>query len=187
MAVPRLTHVFDLTAYSSPVVFPTEVNTVSNLYGAGGEFSRGIHIAAQSEPPMKLANSGGDTSVEGGTLSTADGKTTFNVLNAADWMTMEASGTGVIVDARVNAQGPNGGLDLQYQGKLRFSVGMVEMMQGKRSGTEFGEGYYYVSPKISSRMEEFGWVNETVFLGQGRIQMRPDGKLEVSYRIYKVE
>jgi hypothetical protein len=102
-------------------------------------------------------------------------------------MTMEASGTGVAVDARVNAQGANGGLDLQYQGKLKFSAEMMEMMQGKRSGTEFGEGYYYVSPKISSRMEEFKWVNETVFLGQGRIRMRPDGKLEVSYRIYKVD
>ncbi|PMD33523.1 hypothetical protein L207DRAFT_571648 [Hyaloscypha variabilis F] len=160
MASPRLTHVFNLAAYSLPVAFPTEVNTVCNLYAAG---------------------------VEGGTFSTADGKTSFDVLNASDWMTMEASGTGVAVDARVNAQGANGGLDLQYQGKLKFSAEMMEMMQGKRSGTEFGEGYYYVSPKISSRMEEFKWVNETVFLGQGRIRMRPDGKLEVSYRIYKVD
>ena len=125
--------------------------------------------------------------MEGGTLSTADGKSSFKVLNAADWMTMAPDGAGVVVDARVNAQGADGGLDLRYQGKLRFSSELMDVFQGKRMGTEFGEGYYYTTPLITSRSEEFKWVNETVFLAQGLLRLREDGKLEVAYKIYKVE
>jgi hypothetical protein len=125
--------------------------------------------------------------VEGGTLSTVDGKSSFDVINAVDWTTMAPSGKGVVVDARVTTKGLDGALDLQYLGKLNFSEESEEMMMGKRAGTEFGQGYYYVSPHITSRSEGFTWVNDTVFLGQGRIRMREDGKLEVSYRIYKVD
>lgn len=126
--------------------------------------------------------------VEGGTISTADGKTTLNVLNAADWMTLEANGKGVIVNARVTAASEKGiNLDLQYLGKLHFSPQLMEMFTGKRSGLEFGEGYYYVQPQIASRSPEFEWVNSHVFLGQGLIRLREDGKLEVAYRIYRVD
>jgi hypothetical protein len=55
------------------------------------------------------------------------------------------------------------------------------------SGFEFGEEYFYTTPRISSRSTEFEWVNDTVFLAVGRAKSLRDGAaLEIGYQIFKV-
>jgi hypothetical protein len=82
---------------------------------------------------------------------------------------MEPSGSGIIVDARVAASNKNHTVDAKYHGKLCFGPELMEVFTGKKSGTEFGEASFYASPEIASRSEELKWVNDMVFLSQGRV------------------
>jgi hypothetical protein len=55
-------------------------------------------------------------------------------------------------------------VDLKYHGWLHFVPELMEAFTGKKSGTEFGEAYFYTSPEIASRSEELKLVNGMVFL-----------------------
>lgn len=57
----------------------------------------------------------------------------------------------------------------------------------EESGDGVGEAYFYTSPAIASRSEGFKWVNDMVFLSQGRVRITEKGKLEVGYRIFRVD
>lgn len=62
----------------------------------------------------------------------------------------------------------------------------MEVFTGKKPGTEFREAYSYTSPEIASRSEEPKWVDDIVFLSQGGVRVKENGKFEVSYGIFRV-
>ena len=64
---------------------------------------------------------------------------------------------------------------------------LMEAFTGKKSGTEFGEACFYTSPEIARCSEELKWVNGMVFLSQGRVRIKENGKLEVSYRTFRID
>ena len=122
-------------------------------------------------------------------METADGSTRFDISVITDWMDLTAHGTTATVDARMGSRGPGGiNLDMHYLGKFKLSPGTNAVFGGQAgSSWEFGEEYLYVTPRVFSRSAEFGWVNDTVFLAQGKAKCFDDGKtVEISYQIFRV-
>jgi len=50
---------------------------------------------------------------------------------------------------------------------MRISTGVLDLISGNSLETKFGEGYYYMTPRISSRGERFAWANDTVLYSWG--------------------
>lgn len=104
-------------------------------------------------------------------------------------MTLAPSTGTATVDARVSAIGSDGiNLDLQYMGKFTITPRAASIFTGTPgSGFEFGEEYFYTTPRISSRSTRFGWVNDAVFVAMGRARTIEEGAaLEIGYQIFKV-
>jgi hypothetical protein len=36
-------------------------------------------------------------------------------------------------------------------------------------GTDFGDQYFYISPRFETGDERYAWLNQSVFVGQGRV------------------
>lgn len=101
------------------------------------------------------------------------------------------------IDARVAAISEDGkeNLDLEYYGKIKITKQIEDVIAARgKSGiskTEWGDGYYWVTPRIHSRSERWAWVNDAVFLACGKLALstNKDGASvsTVSYRVYRVE
>jgi hypothetical protein len=49
--------------------------------------------------------------------------------------------------------------------------------------TEFGDQYFFINPRMETGDERYAWVNQTMFLGHGRVVAGP----AVEYVIYRVD
>ncbi|KAH7142229.1 hypothetical protein EDB81DRAFT_761055 [Dactylonectria macrodidyma] len=162
MAAPKLTPVFNVNV---SVSLPTGM-------APGNEFS-----------DITVVN--GET----GYVETIDGKTRLEITSISDWMVLGQNQTTATVDARMSSVGPKGiNLDMHYLGKFTITPGTNEVFGGTPGASfNFGEEYLYVTPRISSRAQEFGWVNDSVFLATGKAKtIRDGGEIEISYLIFKV-
>lgn len=102
---------------------------------------------------------------------------------------MRINGSVVSIDARASVVSDKGALNLDfaYTGKLHVTEDVIKVFKGTEVGEiEFGQVYYYTTPKITSRSEEYVWVNDTIFVAQGRVAVKEPGKVTVAYRIFKV-
>jgi hypothetical protein len=126
------------------------------------------------------------TIVARGFLKTADGKTELKVTCGSDWMTCGPDS--LTIDARVSTESPDGtNIDLKYLGELALGPEVKALFSGQSKETEFGQGYYYTTPKLSSRSEKFAWVNKAVFVGMGKMRLKSsEASIEAVYRIFKV-
>lgn len=117
----------------------------------------------------------------------SEGKEIMKVTAGCDWMRIPQNASVLSVDARVTSEDSLGAnLDFQYHGKCAVSDRMTALFKGESDGTDWGEGYYFTQPRISSRSHEYAWVNDTVFIGMGKLRLDQSGELEVSYRIFKL-
>lgn len=116
-------------------------------------------------------------------------------MTASDWQTRGPTDV-MGIDARVSAMSEDGkeNMELQYYGKIKITKkieGVIAATGETRTGTEWGDGYYWVTPRIHSRSEKWAWVNDSVFLACGKLTLsrNQDGSSvsTVSYRVYKVE
>jgi hypothetical protein len=125
--------------------------------------------------------------VDSGTVNLPDGTSVLRVVTASDWMTTGPTRT-ITIDARSSAISNDGkeNMDFAYLGKMEITPEVEEVISGK-SGKEmeFGDCYYYTTPRIYSRCERWAWVNDTVFVAAGKLRLE-EGRPVVSYRIYKV-
>lgn len=182
MAAPGLTHAFDLTI-NGPPGFASEGSSFSNLSAAYGQFPR--HETRRRKPVADTLRL-----VYEGSLKSADGTIEIPLLGGTDWMRLHE--TYADIDARVScatkpgAAGPQLNCDVSYRGKITFHGPMKALWAGEKSSLDWHEGYYYTSPVLESRSEQLAWVNETVFLGMGKITLTEAGNLQVVYRIFKV-
>jgi len=69
---------------------------------------------------------------------------------------------------------------VSYTGVLHMTENVVQALSGGRL-TEFGETYFYVSPRFETGDPRYAWLNGLFVLSQGRV-----GPLRVEYRVFEV-
>ena len=101
----------------------------------------------------------------------------------ADWLLIAQDGFGRL-DVRATLQTNDGAnIYVQYQGFLQVTEAIGKILGGANESTEFGDQYFFVHPRMETGDERYAWVNQTLFLGQGRAVAGP----AVEYLIYRVD
>lgn len=100
----------------------------------------------------------------------------------ADWVLLGADGFGRL-DVRTTCRTVDGAtLYLQYFGLLELTPGVLAIIDGADVPTQYGDQYFFTSPRIETGDERYAWVNRTMFVGEGRLLPGP----RVEYRLYRV-
>lgn len=70
---------------------------------------------------------------------------------------------------------------VQYFGLLELTPGILDILRGGTTPTNFGEQYFFTNPRLETGDERYSWVNQTLFIGEGRLI---PGRAE--YRVHRV-
>ncbi len=100
--------------------------------------------------------------------------------SGADWILIGADGVGRL-DVRATIETHDGAnVYVSYTGVLHMTG---EVMQAVSGGgfTEFGETYFYVSPRFETGDPRYAFLNGLFVVSQGRV-----GPLRVEYRVFEV-
>lgn len=102
------------------------------------------------------------------------------ILGGGEWALITADGY-IRIDVRIQAETHDGAfIYIQYNGLLRFDEA-VQAALADGSGTDFGDAYFYINPRIETGDPRYAWLNTTFFVGQGR--MLPGQAVE--YRVWR--
>lgn len=105
--------------------------------------------------------------VSGGEFSGEKLNGKFRSMAAADWLTL-TEGYGHL-DVRATMETHDGAfIYLEYFGKLELTEGMQAALAGEGQ-TDYGEQYFFTSPRMQTGDERYAWVNNIVCVGQGRL------------------
>ena len=115
-----------------------------------------------------------DGTVEGkrisGTVGTGGG----------DWILVGADGFGRL-DVRAQLLTGDGAIIyLQYFGVMEMNEKVQAFME-RGEATDYGDQYFRTSPRLETGDERYAWVNQTLFVAEGRLY--PGG---VEYRVARV-
>jgi hypothetical protein len=99
-----------------------------------------------------------------------------------DWFLSGVDGYGR-VDVRSNIRTTDDAfIYMQYQGLVRLTPAVLAMLDGEPDrGGEDGQ-YFFTAPRLETGDPRYAWVNQTMFVGEGRVSTGP----RVDYRIYRV-
>jgi hypothetical protein len=98
-----------------------------------------------------------------------------------DWLLLGADGWGRI-DVRGQLQTDDGAsIYISYRGILELTEAAMTAAAGADVETAFGDQYWRVTPRMETGDERYRWVNQTMFVGQGRFI--PSG---VEYEVYRL-
>lgn len=98
-----------------------------------------------------------------------------------DWLLVGADGFNRL-DIRFTVETEDGAhLYAQCMGVMEFNDAAATAVGGERA-SEFDEHYIRISPRIETGDDRYAWVNQTVFVGDGRILPGP----VVEYRVHRV-
>ncbi len=87
------------------------------------------------------------------------------------------------IDVRLNAVTDDGAyIYIQYFGMADINDKVMQALTNG-TGTDFSDQYFYTNPRIETGDERYYWLNNTFFIGQGRIT---EG-LGVEYRVWRPE
>ena len=99
----------------------------------------------------------------------------------ADWILTGDDGYGRL-DVRLTIDTSDGAhLYVQYFGVIEYTAAALAANAGERS-SDYAEHYFRIAPRIETGDERYGWVNRTVFVGEGRLHPGP----VVEYRVARV-
>ncbi|KAF2105815.1 hypothetical protein BDV96DRAFT_655287 [Lophiotrema nucula] len=110
----------------------------------------------------------------------------------ADWSLVDQTSKISHLNVRVQAKLPNGkGVYIQYRGVLHIDVAAEKILSGDTEAqtTEFGEHTWFVTPRFETNSEEWKWIENEVWVGQGRLVVDGEGEgggRAVEYRIFRV-
>jgi hypothetical protein len=120
-------------------------------------------------------------SVSGGSF-TGDRLKGDVVGTSGDWLLAGDDGFGRI-DERLTLRTVDGAIIYgQYFGLLEMTPAVMDIVGGGDVPTDFGDQYLFSSPRLETGDERYAWVNQTVFVGEGRLLPGP----RVEYRVYRV-
>ena len=120
-------------------------------------------------------------------LNSAGGQFTGDRLNGtitgagADWLLVGQDGFGRL-DSRVTFTTDDGAvIYAQYFGLVELTPGIMDILGGGDTPTNFGDQYFFTNPRLETGDERYSWVNQTLFIGEGRVI-----PARVEYRVYRV-
>jgi hypothetical protein len=100
--------------------------------------------------------------------------------SGADWILIGADGVGRL-DVRATIETHDGAnLYVSYTGVLHMTPAVLQAL-GSGKFTEFGETYFYVSPRFETGDPRYAWLNGLFVVSQGRV-----GPSRVEYRVFEV-
>jgi hypothetical protein len=98
-----------------------------------------------------------------------------------DWLLMGSDGRGRL-DVRAQIETDDGAVVyVEYHGILELNDAVQHAM-ATASGTDFGDQYFRTTPRFHTGDERYAWLNESVFVAEGRVYPG----LGVEYRVYRV-
>ena len=98
-----------------------------------------------------------------------------------DWILIGPDGWGRL-DVRAQLRTDDGALIyLAYYGLLEMNDAVQRATAGG-SGTDYGDQYFRTNPRFETGDARYAWVNQTLFVAEGRVRPGP----MVEYRVYRV-
>ncbi len=98
----------------------------------------------------------------------------------ADWLILGADGFGR-VDVRGQIATDDGAfIYAQYEGVLEMNEKVLAAMAAAE-GTDFSDQYFRTTPRFETGDERYAWLNQSVFVAEGRLYPGPG----VEYRVYR--
>ena len=98
----------------------------------------------------------------------------------ADWLTMtEDYGH---LDVRATFETHDGAMIyVEYTGKLELTPAIQKALSTGEGETEYGDQYFFTTPRMQTGDPRYAWVNNIICVGQGRLR---SGRVE--YNVYQV-
>ena len=119
--------------------------------------------------------------VDGGAFEGPKLKGEFLKPSAADWLNLSDDGYGH-PDVRITAKTHDGALIyIEYFGKLELNDHVQKALAGEGNGTNYGDQYFFTSPRMQTGDPRYQWVNNIVCVAQGRLL---PGRVE--YQVFQV-
>jgi hypothetical protein len=98
-----------------------------------------------------------------------------------DWVLIGPDGWGRL-DVRLTIHTHDGAhVYVQYHGVIEYTEAALAANAGRRS-SEYDEHYFRTAPRLESGDERYAWVNQTLFVAEGRLHPGP----VVEYRVHRV-
>ena len=117
--------------------------------------------------------------VEGGAFDGPRLRGVIRPLSGADWLTMTEDFAHL--DVRVTFETDDGAfIYVEYTGRVELTAAVQSALAGQ-GNTEFGEAYFFTSPRMQCGDPRYRWVNNIICVGQGRFR---DGRVE--YQVFQV-
>ena len=108
-----------------------------------------------------------------------------------DWLILAPDGFGqidVIIQFLTN---DGAAIHCTYKGIIELTPGVLALLEGGSQPTDFGDQYFFTNPRMETGDERYAWVNQTFFVGQGRLVPGPssvDGlpTVTVEYKVFRL-
>lgn len=101
---------------------------------------------------------------------------------SADWLLIGPDGFGRL-DVRFTLRTEDGAhLYVQYFGLVEVTAAIQAILGGGDTPTHYGDQYFFINPRLETGDERYSWLNQTIFVGEGRVLPGP----AVEYRVYQV-
>ncbi len=98
-----------------------------------------------------------------------------------DWVLVGPDGWGRL-DVRLQIHTDDGAdIYVQYFGVIEYTEAAHAANAGERS-SDFGDHYFRTAPRLETGDPRYEWVNQTLFVGEGRLHPGPI----VEYRVHRV-
>ena len=99
----------------------------------------------------------------------------------ADWILAGPDGYGRL-DVRATLHTHDGAnLYVQYFGVVEYTAAALAAVAGERS-SDYDAHYFRTTPRLETGDQRYAWVNQTLFVAEGRIHPGP----VVEYRVHRV-
>ena len=119
--------------------------------------------------------------VVGGSFSAASGERGTLLTGGADWLLVGPDGWGRL-DVRAQVQMADGAiLYVQYYGLIEMNDTVMSALQNG-TATSFDQQYFRTTPRFETSDPRYVWLQQGVFVGQGRII---EG-VGVEYNVFRV-
>ena len=117
----------------------------------------------------------------GGELSGERLKGSF-VGAAGDWILIGPDGFGRL-DVRATLETVDGAyIFFQYSGLLEMTEAVLAVLGGGETATDFGDQLFFTNPRLETGDDRYSWVNQSFFVGQGRLLAGP----RVNYKVFRL-
>ena len=117
-----------------------------------------------------------------GEFSLATGERGKLLTGGGDWLLVGPDGWGRL-DVRAQIQMTDGAiLYVQYHGIIELNEAVTTALQHGRA-TNFDQQYFRSSPRFETSDARYAWLQQSVFIGQGRII----AGLGVEYNVFRIK